>query len=157
MEAVAKLRNNPTSTRKMRLIADMIRGKQVEQALGLLQFSKKHPSTPLYKLVMSAVDNWKQKNTGSRPEDSNLYIKTIFVDMGVTIKRYTNAPQGRMYRIRKRSNHVTVIVDSKPLEAGATATTAKTAAEVVPAVEVAAPKVKKAAKPRATKAAKATK
>jgi len=116
MEAIAKLRNHPTSTRKMRLVADLIRGKQVEQALGILQFNKKHTTTPLSKLLLSAIDNWKQKNPGSRPEDSNLYVKTIFVDMGVTIKRYTNAPQGRMYRLRKRSNHVTIIVDSKPVE-----------------------------------------
>ncbi len=117
MEAVAKLNNHPTSTRKMRLVADMIRGKQVEQALGLLQYSKKHPSTPMYKLLLSAIDNWKQKNEGKRPEDSNLVVKTIMVDQGVTIKRYLNAPQGRMYRLRKRSNHVTLVVDSKPVEA----------------------------------------
>jgi large subunit ribosomal protein L22 len=116
MEAIAKLRNHPTSTRKMRLVADLIRGKQVEQALGILQFNKKHTTTPLSKLLLSAIDNWKQKNPGSRPEDSNLFVKTIFVDMGVTIKRYTNAPQGRMYRLRKRSNHVTIIVYSKPVE-----------------------------------------
>ena len=122
MEAVAKLNNHPTSTRKMRLVADMIRGKQVEQALGLLQFSKKHPSTPMYKLLLSAIDNWKQKNEGQRPEDSNLVVKTIMVDQGVTIKRYLNAPQGRMYRLRKRSNHVTLIVDSKPVVATETTT-----------------------------------
>ncbi|MCX8478949.1 MAG: 50S ribosomal protein L22 [Chitinophagales bacterium] len=113
MEAIARLRNHPTSTRKMRLMADLIRGKQVEQALGILQFTKKHNSTPLHKLLLSAIDNWKQKNPGSRPEDSNLVVKTIMVDQGVTIRRYTNAPQGRMYRIRKRSNHVTIVVDSK--------------------------------------------
>jgi large subunit ribosomal protein L22 len=113
MEAVAKLRNEPTSTRKMRLMADLIRGMQVEKALGALQYSKKANSTPLYKLLLSAIDNWKQKNTSIRPEDANLIVKTIFVDQGVTIKRYTNAPQGRMYRVRKRSNHVTLIVDSK--------------------------------------------
>ena len=114
MEAVAKLRNQPTSTRKMRLVADLIRGKQVEQALGILQYGKKAPTIPMYKLLLSAIDNWKQKNEGQRPEDSNLYVKTIMVDQGVTIKRYLNAPQGRMYRLRKRSNHVTIIVDSKP-------------------------------------------
>jgi len=117
MEAVAKLRNQPTSTRKMRLVADLIRGKQVEQALGMLQYNKKAPTIPMYKLLLSAIDNWKQKNDGMRPEDSNLYVKTIMVDQGVTIKRYLNAPQGRMYRLRKRSNHVTLVVDSKPVDA----------------------------------------
>lgn len=113
MEAIAKLRNHPTSTRKMRLTADMIRGKQVEIALGILQHTKKANSTPLYKLLLSAIDNWKQKNSSIRPEDAGLFVKTIFVDQGVTIKRYLNAPQGRMYRLRKRSNHVTIVVDSK--------------------------------------------
>ncbi len=121
MEAVAKLNNYPTSPRKMRLMADLIRGKEVEKALGILQFSKKSNSTALYKLLMSAINNWNQKNEGARAEDSNLIVKTIFVDGGPVMKRYTNAPQGRMYRIRKRSNHVTVIVDSKAVKAEAEA------------------------------------
>jgi len=111
MEAVAKLRNYPTSPRKMRLLADMIRGQQVEQVLAQLEFSPKHPAVPLRKLVLSAISNWKQKNEGG--DESQLIIKTIFVDGARTIKRMRPAPQGRGYRVRKRSNHVTVIVDTK--------------------------------------------
>ena len=111
MEAVAKLRNYPTSPRKMRLLADMIRGQQVEQVLAQLEFNPKHPAVPLRKLVLSAMSNWKQKNEGG--DESQLIIKTIFVDGARTIKRMRPAPQGRGYRVRKRSNHVTVIVDTK--------------------------------------------
>lgn len=113
MEAVARLRNYPTSPRKMRLLADLIRGLDVEQALNTLKFSTKHPSVPLEKLVMSAVANWGVKNEGADVADANLYIKTIFVDGGRVLKRMQPAPQGRAYRIRKRSNHVTVVVDSR--------------------------------------------
>ncbi len=113
MEAIARLRNEPTSPRKMRLLADLIRGKQVEEALNILKFSTKHPSVPLEKLLLSAIDNWKQKNTGADVADANLIVKTIFVDGGRVIKRMLPAPQGRAYRVRKRSNHVTIIVDSK--------------------------------------------
>lgn len=113
MEAVAKLRNHPTSPRKMRLLADLIRGKEVEQALNILKFSTKHPSVPLEKLLLSAVANWGVKNEGQDVASANLYVKTIFVDGGRTLKRMNPAPQGRAYRLRKRSNHVTVIVDSK--------------------------------------------
>lgn len=111
MEAVAKLRNYPTSPRKMRLLADMIRGQQVEQVLAQLEFNPKHTAVPLRKLVLSAISNWKQKNEGG--DESQLIIKTIFVDGARTIKRMRPAPQGRGYRVRKRSNHVTVIVDTK--------------------------------------------
>lgn len=111
MEAVAKLNNYPTSPRKMRLLADLIRGMKVENALATLQFSGKHPSEPLRKLVLSAINNWKQKNEGV--EEEELVVKTIFVDGGRTLKRMRPAPQGRGYRVRKRSNHVTVIVDIK--------------------------------------------
>jgi len=111
MEAVAKLRNYPTSPRKMRLLADMIRGQKVEQALAQLEHNPKHPAVPLRKLVITAISNWKQKNEGG--DESQLVIKTIFVDGARTIKRMRPAPQGRGYRVRKRSNHVTVIVDSK--------------------------------------------
>lgn len=113
MEAIARLRNEPTSPRKMRLLADLVRGKDVEQALNLLKFSTKHPSVPLEKLLLSAIDNWKQKNEGQDVESANLYVKTIYVDGGRMLKRMLPAPQGRAYRVRKRSNHVTIIVDSR--------------------------------------------
>jgi large subunit ribosomal protein L22 len=113
MEAVARLRNLPTSPRKMRLLADLIRGVDVEKALNMLKFSTKHPSVPLEKLVLSAVANWRVKNEGVDLADANLYVKTIFVDGGRVLKRMRPAPQGRAYRVRKRSNHVTVIVDSR--------------------------------------------
>jgi large subunit ribosomal protein L22 len=113
MEAVAKLRNYPTSPRKMRLLADVIRGMDVEKALAILEHHPQHSSTPLYKLLRSAVSNWEQKNEGTSAADSNLLVKTIFVDGGRVLKRMLPAPQGRAYRVRKRSNHVTVIVDQK--------------------------------------------
>ena len=109
MEAVAKLRNYPTSPRKMRLIADLIRGMQVEKALAVLEHNAKHPAVPMRKLVLSAISNWKQKNEGG--DEGQLIIKTVFVDGARTLKRMRPAPQGRGYRVRKRSNHVTVIVD----------------------------------------------
>ncbi len=113
MEAVARLRNNPTSPRKMRLLADLIRGLDVEKALNTLKFNTKHPSVPLEKLLLSAVANWKVKNEGVDVAGANLYIKTIYVDGGRMLKRMQPAPQGRAYRVRKRSNHVTIIVDSR--------------------------------------------
>src|SRR3954453_18427420 len=109
MEAVAKLRNYPTSPRKMRLLADLIRGMQVEKALAVLEHNPKHPAVPMRKLVLSAISNWKQKNEGG--DEGQLIVKTIFVDGARTLKRMRPAPQGRGYRVRKRSNHVTVIVD----------------------------------------------
>ncbi len=113
MEAVARLRNLPTSPRKMRLLADLIRGMEVENALNTLKFSTKHPSVPLEKLLLSAVANWRVKNEGVDVAEANLYVKTIFVDGGRVLKRMRPAPQGRAYRVRKRSNHVTIIVDSR--------------------------------------------
>ncbi len=113
MEAVARLRNCPTSPRKMRLLADLVRGKGIENALNTLKFSAKHPSVPLEKLVLSAVANWRVKNEGVDLAEANLFIKTIFVDGGRVLKRMRPAPQGRAYRVRKRSNHVTVVVDSR--------------------------------------------
>ena len=113
MEAVAKLRNYPTSPRKMRLLADLIRGKKVDKVLAILEHNTKHPAVPLRKLVLSAINNWKQKN-----EDGDVHeltVKTIMVDGGRTLKRMRPAPQGRGYRVRKRSNHVTVIVDYPPV------------------------------------------
>jgi large subunit ribosomal protein L22 len=113
MEAIAKLNNYPTSPRKMRLLADLIRGLDVDKALGVLQFNPKHPSVPMYKLLKSAINNWEQKNTDAKAEDAQLVVKTIHVDGGRMIKRMRPAPQGRGYKIRKRSNHVTIIIDSK--------------------------------------------
>ncbi len=112
MEAVAKLNNYPTSPRKMRLLADLIRGLEVEKALGILQFNPKHPAVPMYKLLKSAINNWEQKNSNEKVEDAGLIVKTIMVDGGRVIKRMRPAPQGRGYRVRKRSNHITIIVDS---------------------------------------------
>ena len=113
MEAIAKLRNYPTSPRKMRLLADLIRGKKVDKVLGILEHNAKHPAVPLRKLVLSAISNWKQKNENGDVND--LVIKTIMVDGARTLKRMRPAPQGRGYRVRKRSNHVTVVVDSAPV------------------------------------------
>jgi len=113
MEAIAQLRNQPTSPRKMRLLADLIRGKKVEDALNILKFSTKHPSVPLEKLLLSAIANWGVKNEGQDVATANLVVKTIMVDCGRTLKRMNPAPQGRAYRLRKRSNHVTIVVDSR--------------------------------------------
>ncbi len=109
----AILRNCPSSPRKMRLIADLIRGKEVNKALGILKYSKQDASTRLEKLLLSAISNWQNKNEGARLEESNLYVKSILVDEGRMLKRLRPAPQGRAHRIRKRSNHVTLFVDSK--------------------------------------------
>ena len=113
MEAVAKLKNYPTSPMRMRLLADEIRGMEVEKALALLEHHPQHSATPLFKLLKSAISNWGQKNEGKDAADSNLVVKTIFVDNARTLKRMLPAPQGRAYRLRKRSNHVTLIVDTK--------------------------------------------
>lgn len=112
MEAVAKLRNVPTSPRKMRLLADLVRGQKVVNALNILKFDSKHNSIALEKLVLSAISNWEEKNSDASVEDANLYIKEIFVDGGKMLKRLRPAPQGRAHRIRKRSNHVTIVVDT---------------------------------------------
>jgi large subunit ribosomal protein L22 len=113
MEAVARLRNYPTSPRKMRLLADMIRSMDVEIALNTLKFSTKDPSVAMEKLLVSAIANWKVKNEGADVTESNLFVKTVFVDGGRVLKRMRPAPQGRAYRVRKRSNHITIIVDSR--------------------------------------------
>jgi large subunit ribosomal protein L22 len=113
MEAVAKLKNVPTSPRKMRFVADMIRGKEVNKALSILKFEPKHGSLKLEKLLLSAISNWQAKNEDTRLEEADLYVKSIFVDSGRILKRLRPAPQGRAHRIKKRSNHVTLIVDSK--------------------------------------------
>lgn len=124
MEAVARLRNYPTSPRKMRLLADMIRGVEVENALNILKFSTKHTSVAMEKLLVSAVANWKVKNEGVDVAEANLYVKTIFVDGGRMLKRMRPAPQGRAYRVRKRSNHITLIVDAKNLNLNTVSTEA---------------------------------
>ena len=116
MEAVAKLNNCPTSPRKMRLVVDLIRGEQVEKALYILKYTNKEAAIRVEKLLLSAITNWEAKNEGQRPEDNQLYIKTITVDGGRQLKRLRPAPQGRGHRIRKRSNHVTLVVDSKNLQ-----------------------------------------
>ena len=113
MEAVAKLNNYPTGPRKMRLLADVIRGMEVEKALAILEFHPQHNAVPLAKLLKSAISNWEQKNNGANAADSGLVVKTVFVDGGRVLKRMRPAPQGRGYRVRKRSNHVTLIVDTK--------------------------------------------
>ncbi|RLD48119.1 MAG: 50S ribosomal protein L22 [Bacteroidetes bacterium] len=110
---IARLRNVPTSPRKMRLVADLVRGMDVEQALGVLQFTPKEAAKKLYKLLRSAIANWEVKNEGARIEDNQLYIKEIKVDSGRMLKRIQPAPQGRAHRIRKRSNHVTLILGNR--------------------------------------------
>ncbi len=109
--AFAKMLNIPTSPRKMRLVADMVRGQEVYRALGILKFSNKEAAARLEKLVRSAVANWEEKNE-RKAEDGELYISTIYVNCAPMLKRLRTAPQGRGYRIRKRANHVTVIVDT---------------------------------------------
>jgi large subunit ribosomal protein L22 len=113
MEAIAKLRNYPTSPRRMRLLADEIRGMEVEKALALLEHHPQHSSTPLFKLLKSGINNWEQKNEGKSAADAGLVVKTIYVDGARTLKRMLPAPQGRAYRLRKRSNHVTLVVDER--------------------------------------------
>lgn len=110
--AVAKLNNCPTSPRKMRLVADTVRGKDVFEALNILRFSAQEASGRIEKLLRSAIANWEAKNSGASPEDSKLTVSEIFVDSARMLKRIQPAPQGRAHRIRKRSNHVTIIVDS---------------------------------------------
>jgi large subunit ribosomal protein L22 len=108
----AKLKDCPTSPRKMRLVADVIRGEKVITALNKLKFMPQHATGSVEKLLLSAVANWEQKNEGSNVDRENLFIKEIFVDISRTLKRLRPAPQGRAHRIRKRSNHVTIIIDS---------------------------------------------
>ena len=111
--AFAKLNNCPTSPRKMRLVADLVRGVEVNKALQILKFNTKEASARLEKLLLSAVANWQIKNEDARIEDSGLFVKEIQVDSARVLKRLRPAPQGRAHRIRKRSNHVTVVVGSK--------------------------------------------
>jgi large subunit ribosomal protein L22 len=108
--AFAKLNNCPTSPRKMRLVADLVRGEKVEKALNILKFNQKEASARLEKLLLSAIANWQSKNEEASIEDAELIVKEIRVDGGAMLKRLRPAPQGRAHRIRKRSNHVTIVV-----------------------------------------------
>jgi len=110
--AFAKLNNCPTSPRKMRLVADLVRGVQVEKALAILKFNQKEASRRLEKLLLSAIANWQAKNEDANIEDADLIVKEIRVDSGSMLKRLRPAPQGRAHRIRKRSNHVTMVLGS---------------------------------------------
>src|ERR1035437_2103714 len=114
MEVIARLKNSPNSPRKMRLVADIIRGKNVDDALNIV---KLHPmrtyAEKIEKLLLSAVANWQVKNESTKVEQHNLYVKSIYVDISKQLKRIRPAPQGRAFRVRKRSNHVTIIIDNK--------------------------------------------
>ncbi|WP_121964031.1 50S ribosomal protein L22 [Myroides sp. N17-2] len=110
--AFAKLNNCPTSPRKMRLVADLVRGQKVEKALNILKFSSKEASRNLEKLLLSAIANWQAKNSEANIEEAGLIVKEIRVDGGMMLKRLRPAPQGRAHRIRKRSNHVTIVLGS---------------------------------------------
>ena len=110
--AFAKLTGCPTSPRKMRLVADLVRGQKVERALNILRFSAKEASRKLEKLLLSAINNWEQKNAEGSIEEAGLFVKEIRVDGGAMLKRLSPAPQGRAHRIRKRSNHVTIVLGS---------------------------------------------
>jgi len=112
MQVVAKLKNNPTSPRKTRLVVDLIRGLEVEKAINILRFTKKESAPKIEKLLLSAINNWEQENK-LNPEDYGLFVKEIWVDGGRMLKRFQPAPQGRAHRIRKRSNHITIVIDSK--------------------------------------------
>lgn len=109
--AFARLNDSPIATRKMRLVADLIRGEEVNKALNILQHSSKNASISLSKLLRSAIANWEQKNEGKNIEEENLIVKSIEVGGGTMLKRIQAAPQGRAHRIRKRSNHVTITID----------------------------------------------
>ncbi|MEM1218697.1 MAG: 50S ribosomal protein L22 [Bacteroidota bacterium] len=121
MEAVAKLRNCPMSARKMRLVVDVIRGKNVDEALDILRYTKKEAAVWLEKVVLSAIANWEYKLDGAESaDDFNLFIKSAYSDEGTMLKRFRPAPHGRAHRIRKRTNHVTIVVENRlplPVEA----------------------------------------
>ena len=110
--AIAKLNNVPTSPRKMRLLADLVRGENIYSALNMLKFNPKEASRNMEKLLLSAINNWEQKNEGKDATSADLVVKEVFVDSGRVLNRIQPAPQGRAHRIKKRSNHVTIIVDS---------------------------------------------
>ncbi|HTF18599.1 MAG TPA: 50S ribosomal protein L22 [Chryseolinea sp.] len=125
--AVAKLKNVPTSPRKMRLVADLIRGERVNKALNILKYEPKVGAPKLEKLLLSAISSWTAKHTDVKLEEADLYVKEVFVDGGRILKRLRPAPQGRAHRVRKRSNHVTLIVDSLKKAGSAETTTTKNA------------------------------
>jgi len=111
--AFAKLNNCPTSPRKMRLVADLVRGEGVEEALAILRFTPKEAARRMEKLLLSAIANWQAKNEDANIEEAELFVREITVDSGRMLKRLQTAPQGRAHRIRKRSNHVTLVLGSK--------------------------------------------
>lgn len=127
--SVAKLKNVPTSPRKMRLVADLIRGERVNKALNILKYEPKIGAGKLEKLLLSAISSWEAKHTDMKLEEADLYVKDIFVDGGRILKRLRPAPQGRAHRVRKRSNHVTLVVDSFKKEGSEVATTDKVTKE----------------------------
>lgn len=130
MEAVAKLNKQKGSPRKMRLVADLIRGLDVNEALGILKFTRKHAARPLEKLLVSAIANWRVKHSDRDLEESQLYVKAVTVDGGTMLKRFQPAPYGRAHRIRKRSNHVTIVVSSRAAEQEAQVALASETVEV---------------------------
>lgn len=115
--ATSYLKNVPSSPRKMRLIADIIRGERVGKALNILKYEAKHPAAKMEKLLLSAISSWEAKNADVKLEEADLYVKEVFVDGGRILKRLRPAPQGRAHRVRKRSNHVTLVVDRMPAKA----------------------------------------
>lgn len=115
--ATSYLKNVPSSPRKMRLIADIIRGERVSKALNILKYEAKHPAAKMEKLLLSAISSWEAKNADVKLEEADLYVKEVFVDGGRILKRLRPAPQGRAHRVRKRSNHVTLVVDRMPAKA----------------------------------------
>jgi len=121
--ATAYLYDVPTSPRKMRLVANLIRGERVNKALNILKYETKHPSAKLEKLLLSAISNWQAKNSDVKLEEADLYVKEVFVDGGRVLKRLRPAPQGRAHRVRKRSNHVTLTVDRMAQEESKTTET----------------------------------
>jgi large subunit ribosomal protein L22 len=123
--ATAYLKDVPSSPRKMRLVADMIRGERVSKALNMLKYDAKHPSAKMEKLLLSAISSWEAKNTDVKLEEADLFVKEVFVDGGRILKRLRPAPQGRAHRVRKRSNHVTLTVDRMPAKVEATKSEAK--------------------------------
>ena len=147
--ATAYLRDVPSSPRKMRLVADMIRGVRVNHALNLLKYEAKHSSQKLEKLLLSAISNWSVKNADQKLEEADLFVKEIFVCGGRQLKRLRPAPQGRAHRIRKRSNHVTLVVDS--MNPVVEKPKAKEAEEKKPKAKATKKPAKKAAKKKSTK------
>jgi large subunit ribosomal protein L22 len=154
-QSIAYLNNLPTSPRKMRLVADLIRGQRVNHALNILKYEAKHPSAPLEKLLLSAISNWEIKNADAKLEEADLYIKEIFVGGGRILKRLRPAPQGRAHRVRKRSNHVTLVVDSLSAPKVENVEAPAAAAESKPARAEKKSKVKNEKKSKTKKTAKA--